>query len=176
MKKLSYQEVYRYFLWVEKDMGWDDVQKAEIYLTVKPMEAILHIDVDPNVPGAGHGCMLNIKVNGVTVADFGMFPNCDVWERDVAEHMVPGQNYITVSISKIAPLFWMPLGRITGYLDLTFPPTPPGPTPPPPVTPPPPIIITPPPTPTPTPFTMEALFPLIILLFLVAIIFSVFKK
>lgn len=175
MKKLSYQvqpqTTYKNFFWIAKDMGYDDIQKAEIYLPAKPISATLHIDVDPNAPGVGHGCMLNIKVNGVTVANFGMFPNCDVWEGDVTEYLTAGPNYIIVNINKNVFLFWAPLGSITGYLEYTLPPSV---TPTPGVETPPPVIITP--TPTPIPFTLGSLSSLIILLFLILIIFMVFKK
>lgn len=175
MKKLSYQAqpqtTYKNFFWIAKDMGYNDIQKAEIYLPAKPIAATLHIDVDPNAPGMGHGCMLSIKVNGVTVADFKVFSNCDVWEGDVTEYLTAGPNYIIVNISKNAVLFWAPLGSITGYLEYTLPP---GVTPTPGLETPPPVIITP--TPTPTPFTWESLFPLIILFFMIVIILMVFKK
>lgn len=180
MRKLSYQNqvetptiyTHKLFFWVDKDMGTEEIQAARVVLNVKPMKAILHIDVDPNYPTLKHGCMVNIKVNGKTVADFGapflvFWGNCDVWEGDVTEHLLVGENIITVNVNKNVLLSFMPLGRITGYLEITAQYLPGATTPPP-------IV-----TPTPTfglPFSLESLYPLIILVFLVLLLIFLLKR
>ena len=127
-------QTYRYWLWYHHDMDYTDVHTATINLPETPTSAILHVDVDPNVPGMQHGCLASIKVNGIEVASFPCSPigaNCDVWEGDVTDKVREGENYFSVEVCvniTLMPLF-IPLGGLTGWLEVTYPP---GVTPPPP--------------------------------------------
>jgi len=127
---------YRYWLWYNYDMDYKDVHSTSVYIPERFERAVLHVDVDPNVPGLAHGCMGSIKVNGVEVARWSCnMPNCDVWEGDVTKLISPKEeNYVSVEVCvniALIPLF-IPLGGLTAWLDVTYPegvsvPKPPGP-------------------------------------------------
>ena len=126
----------RYWLWNAQPVHCVDPEARINFQGVKPIKAVLHIDVDPWQPVPfGYGCITNIKVNGQTVYDAGAFKMCDQVDVDITPYIGPHENVIT-------PCFYVAWGvcnlvaqsSITGYIDAEFPPgvTPPTPTPPPP--------------------------------------------